>query len=732
MNQKRMNKWRILSGAILVVLVFFSTSLRGLVNFIADFQWFSKHDFINTFMVKIWTELGILVPIWLIMALALYKYLIRQKMKYYKQAHLTLTKDQDKWFIRGIKLFSIFLAGVVGWTIAKSLWFKLQLYMNAAPFDQTDPIFKMPIEFYMFKLPLYQQLLSIGIFITFLMMVIVISFFVVLLVLRPPAEGSAYDSKKLERPLTVEAIIAIFQRNMIGPAIRKIAVFGMMIFLMIGAKYFLMTYELMYSAKGVAYGASYTDIHVTLLGYRMAGVFAFMGAFTFAYGVLKANKKLVSFGPVLLIGVTIIFGVAGLVVQQLVVEPDEIAKESAYLTHNINYTQKAFDLDSVVVEEFPVNQTLDREDLTQNVDTVENIRINDARPLKQTYNQIQGIRLYYLFNDIDLDRYIVDGKYTQMFISPRELDQTQLPDQAKTWLNKHLKYTHGYGVVISPVNAVSDDGQPVLIMKNVPPISTTDLIITRPEVYFGEKTDQYIIVNTDEPEFDYPSGSDNVTTRYEGEAGIGLQGLNKLLFAYRQSSMKLLVSSAVNSDSRIVFYRNIKERVRKIAPFLTYDQNPYLVLNQVDGKLYWIIDAYTTSQYYPYSQHFDLNGRKVNYVRNSVKVVIDAYEGRTTFYVYDEEDPVVRTYSSIFKDLFTDKDQLVDGLQDHIRYPQDYFDLQTEVYRGYHVNNPVVFYNGEDMWDVANEKYMDGIQPIESNYVMFKLPEHDLPFSWTK
>lgn len=723
MNQKTINKWRVVFGVAVVAIIFLGASLRQLVNFIVNIQWFSKHQYIETFLIKIWTEVGVLIPIWVLFTLLLYRYLIRQRRKYYKNAHLVKSKEEDKWFTRGMRFFSVVIAGSVGWSISKSIWFKLQLFMNGAAFGETDPIFHMPIEFYMFKLPLYQQLLSIGIFVTFLMMVIVIGFFMVLLIIRPPTEGSMYDAGKLKWPFPIESLISVFQRNMIAPAIHKIALFGMMIFLMIGAKYFLMTYELMYSSKGVAYGASYTDIHVTLLGYRVAGIVAILGAFTFAYGVLKGHKKLVSFGPILLIIVTVVFGITGLVVQQLVVEPDEIAKESAYLSHNIQYTQKAFALDGVVTEEFPVEQNLTRDVLDANAATVDNIRINDARPLKQTYNQIQGIRLYYVFNDIDVDRYEVDGEYSQMFISPRELDQEKLADQAKTWLNEHLKYTHGYGVAMSPVNAVTNDGQPVLVMKNVPPISTTDLFITRPELYFGEKTDQYIIVNTDEPEFDYPSGSDNVTTRYEGDAGIPLDGMNKLLFAYRESSMKLLVSSAVNSDSRIVIYRNIIERVRRIAPFLIYDSNPYLVLNQTDGKLYWIIDAYTSSEYYPYSQPFSFNGFKVNYARNSVKVVIDAYEGTTTFYIYDETDPVVQTYSRIFKDLFTSQSELTEGLKSHIRYPQDYFDLQTEVYRGYHVNNPVVFYNGEDMWDVANEKYMDGIQPIESNYVMYKLPD---------
>ncbi len=723
MKEKRINKWRIISGIVLVVIVMMGTTLRSIVDFITDYQWFNKNLFLETFLIKIWTELGILIPIWLVGGVVLYRYLMRQKKKYYKEAKVSGNERDDKWINRGIVAFALIFSGGIGLNISSNIWLKYQLFIRQVPFLETDPIFKMPLEFYMFELPLYQQLLSLGILMIILISAIIVGFFFIMLALRPPAEESVYANIGMSKKIDTSSIIAMLKKELIQPAIKKIAVFGMLILLMMSAKYFLMTFELMYSSQGVAYGASYTDIHVTILAYRVSSIIAFISAFSFLYGVLKSHTKLILVGPVLLVSVSILFGIAGLVVQQLVVEPDEITKESDYLIHNIHYTQKAFELGDVVVREFPVDQVLDRDALNEHADTVANIRINDARPLKQTYNQIQGIRLYYVFNDIDLDRYIVDGKYTQMFISPRELDQTKLGDQAKTWINMHLKYTHGYGVAMSPVNAVTEDGQPVLIFKNVPPVTTTDLKITRPEVYFGEKTDKYIIINTEESEFDYPSGSNNATSRYEGQAGIELGGMNKLLYAYRQRSMKLLVSSIVNEESRIIYYRNIKERVQKIAPFLQYDRNPYLVINQEDGKLYWIIDAYTTSKYYPYSQPFELNGQEINYMRNSVKVVIDAYEGVSKFYIFDEKDPVVKTYQKIFTDLFTSKDKMPVGLLEHIRYPQDYFDVQTEVYRAYHVDNPVVFYNGEDIWDVANEKYMDGIQKIESNYVMFKLPE---------
>ena len=714
---------RVVAAVLLGIIIILATGLRSLVNFITDFQWFGKNEFLNTFLVKILTELGILLPLWILAGFGLKVYINRLKKKYYSQAHVSYDEQIDKRIRQSIGIFSALSGGVMAWVIADSIWLKLRMFLNSTPFDSVDPIFGKNIDFYLFKLPLYQQVLSIGIIVTIMIIAITVGFFFAMRTLMPPSEGSIYYMNEFPKSPKLISLSSIPKNELFISALRKIAFLGMIIFILISAKYFLRAFELMYSTEGVAYGASYTDIHVTLIAYRVAAVISLVSAFVFAFGLLKGKFKLAVSGPFLLIATNVIFAIAGLVVQKLIVEPDEIGKEREYLVYNIEHTQDAFALDDVTVSEFPVEQNLVRQDLTDNADTVGNIRINDARPLKETYNQIQGIRLYYLFNDIDLDRYVIDGDYTQVFISPREMDQEKLPDQAKTWINMHLKYTHGYGVVMSPVNAVTEEGQPQLIFKNVPPITTTDLIIKRPELYFGEMADRYVIINTDEPEFDYPYGSDNVTSRYEGSAGIELGGINKLLFAYRERSMKLLVSGIVNSDSRIILYRNITDRVNRIAPFLEYDNNPYLVLNQKDGKLYWIIDAYTTSKYYPYSQPFELNSKDVNYMRNSVKVVIDAYEGTTKFYVFDEYDPVVQTYGKIFTDLFTSKSELTPGLSEHIRYPQDYFDMQSEVYRAYHVDNPVVFYNGEDIWDIANEKYMNGVQRIESNYVMFKLPD---------
>ncbi|HBB27865.1 MAG TPA: UPF0182 family protein, partial [Clostridiales bacterium] len=354
---------------------------------------------------------------------------------------------------------------------------------------------------------------------------------------------------------------------------------------------------------------------------------------------------------------------------------------------------------------------------------IENIRINDKAPLNKVYNKLQGIRPYYTFNDVDIDRYVIDGQYKQVYLSARELDQSLLNEQAKTWINQYLKYTHGYGVALSQVNKVTSQGQPELLLKDIPPTTNTDLNITRPEIYFGEKTNDYIIVNTDEKEFDYPSGSDNVEAIYEGDAGIPLNFMNKLLFSIREGSYKMLISNNINSDSRIIINRNILDRVKKIAPFISYDNDPYIVINQEDGKLYWIIEGFTMSSRYPYSQ--PIAESNINYIRNSVKVVVDAYNGDTDFYIVDETDPIIMTYNDIFKDLFKSIDEMPDGIKSHIRYSQEMFNIQAEMYRTYHMENSTVFFGREDTWDISKEKYLDKEQKVEPNYYMFKLPEED-------
>ena len=407
---------------------------------------------------------------------------------------------------------------------------------------------------------------------------------------------------------------------------------------------------------------------------------------------------------------------AELLVQGVIVSPDELSKEEKYLERNIEYTQYAYQLDDVSIKDFAADNTLSAADINENTETINNIRINDFDPTKQFYNQTQSIRQYYTFNDVDNDRYMIDGNYTQTYLATREIDESKIGD---SWLNRHLKYTHGYGVTISRVNQVTSSGQPDVVVGNIPPESTVEeLQITRPEIYFGELSNEYIVVGTDETEFDYPSGDSNQYTQYEGTAGIDLNLFNRLVFAINERSFKLLVSSNIDSDSKIIVHRNVMDRIRTIMPYLSYENDPYMVT--VDGKLYWMVDAYTTSSNYPYSQPYNESG--VNYIRNSIKVVVDAYNGDVDFYVVDEDDPIAQTYAKIYPELFQSFDDMPEGLKDHIRYPNSLFNIQAQIYARYHMEDISVFYLNEDQWDIAYEIYGTEQVQMEPNYYIAKLP----------
>jgi len=723
MDQRKSNTWSYLAFSILIGIGILLSVFRSFINFITNYQWFKLNSYLDTFFVKIETELFIIIPLTIFIAVGMYYYLKQLKQKYYHAAHIFYNALADKIIHRVMIAFTSLFGLFISIILSNSLWLKLRVFLDHEAFGIKDPIFSKDISFYVFKLPFYEQLLASLILLTVLIAIITIVFFLILMSLRHATERKIQDITFINPQ---QKMTEFLKDEVIKTAVKRIAYLGLIVFLLISFRYYLKGYELMYSTRGVAYGASYTDIHVTLILYRILSVVTLISSFVFAFALLKGKTKVAIAVPSVIIVIGILGAISGLIVQQLIVEPDEINKEEIYLEYNIHHTQAAFSLDNIEEKPFLAEQELTWDDIEANETTIKNIRINDARPLQQTYNQIQGIRLYYEFSGIDMDRYTIGGEYKQVFISARELNQENLSEQAKTWINQHIKYTHGYGIVMSPVNEVTEEGQPKLLLKNIPPISEAGLQVTQPEIYFGELGRKYVIINTKEDEFDYPSGSDNKTTRYSGQAGVPLSGINRLLFSVRENSMKLLVSSVVDSDSRIILYRNIQDRIKTIAPFLEYDQNPYLVLNQEDGKLYWIVDAYTTSQYYPYSQVYRFKNKPVNYIRNSVKVVIDAYNGTTNYYIIDEEDPVIKSYDAIFTDLFMEMSDFPSGLKDHIKYPQDYFNLQSKVYESYHVDNPEVFYNGEDEWNIAKEKYINEEQAVESNYVMFKLPDSEV------
>jgi uncharacterized membrane protein (UPF0182 family) len=406
-------------------------------------------------------------------------------------------------------------------------------------------------------------------------------------------------------------------------------------------------------------------------------------------------------------------------IQKFVVNPNEQSKELPYIQNNITFTRFAYDLNSIEEKSIEPQYTLNYEDINADSATVRNIMLWDYRPLASTLDQLQVIRLYYTFPDVDIDRYrLPDGSYRQVMLSARELDQNKLPPNAQTWVNTNLVYTHGYGLGMSPVNVVTEEGLPEFFVKDIPPVTEHGLTVTRPEIYYGEKTNTPVIVNGNIKEFDYPLGDLNQMTKYREKSGVSIGSLlRRLIFAMHFSDLNMLISGYIAPESRVLYYRNIHDRVRAIAPFLTLDDDPFLVV--ANGRLYWIYDAYTTSRDFPYSKPME----SYNYIRNSVKIVIDAYTGDTKFYLFDaDRDPIIRVYDRIFPGLFLDQSKLPVYLREHIRYPQDLFDAQSLLYSTYHMEDPQVFYNKEDLWNIASEKMQEEVVTMESYYAIMRLP----------
>lgn len=412
--------------------------------------------------------------------------------------------------------------------------------------------------------------------------------------------------------------------------------------------------------------------------------------------------------------------------QKLVVAPNELVKETPFIKNNIAATRKAYGLDKIEEREITADKPLTSSDIAANSLTVKNVRLWDREQLLSTFSQIQEIRTYYEFISVDNDRYMINDEIRQIMLSPRELASESLPN--KSWINEKLSFTHGYGLAAGPVNLVTAKGLPVLFVKDLPPKSEFEqLNINRPEIYYGEKTNDYVIVNTKSKEFDYPKGDENVYTTYQGKGGVKIDSfLKRLFFAIKFSSLKLFLSNDVTSKSRILYYRNIKERVEKIVPFLTLDRDPYAVV--ADDKIYWIYDAYTKTNNYPYSQPLSLNGGSVNYIRNSVKIIIDTYDGSIFFYQSDTDDPIIRTYAKIFPNLFQPMNKIPKSLVSHLRYPEDIFSLQTAIYTTYHMDNPQIFYNKEDQWEIPTisegqeQGTTDAVQQMSPRHIIMKLP----------
>ncbi len=748
-------KW-IIVAVLLIVLIFLA-----LIGFITDYLWFKELSYVSVFFTQLVSQLKLGIPTFVVMAVLLLLYMKMLKKGYYNKVESDEIPDERKLKLTEW-LIAIGGACFVAAAVMSNLWWQALQFFNSTDFNITDPLFGHDVSFYIFKLDFIQRLneMVIGAIIIFVIATAI--YYSVLLAARTPRifeevrdeepeEQARYYGPEMrtgkdkdypfEGPTMGETLREAMDglrglrggmnrarrpkkkfdnkniNQFIGIAKTQIIVIGVLFFIMLAIRFFLRQYELLYSSTGVLYGAGYTDVNITLWIYRALAILSLIGAVTFAIGVNKKKIKTVLSVPLIMVIVGLVGSGAAVLVQNFVVSPDEINKESTYLERNIAFTQSAYDLDDVDIKEFSASSTLTLEDIENNAETINNIRINDYEPTERFYNQTQAIRQYYTFTDADVDRYMINGEYTQVFLSAREIDETKISQE---WLNKHLKYTHGYGITLSRVDKVTASGQPDMLIDSIPPVSQIEEIsIERPEIYFGELTNNYILVKTDEEEFDYPDGSSNTYTLYEGDAGIELNMLNRLMFSIRERTMKLLVSTNINSDSRIVINRNIKDRVQEIMPFLSYDSDPYIVT--ADGKLYWIIDAYTMSDNYPYSAPFS-DMSKVNYIRNSIKVVIDAYNGTTSYYLVDDSDPIANTMKKIYPDLFKDADEMPESLRAHLRYPNMLFQIQADIYARYHMEDVNVFYQGEDLWDIADEIYGLEETKMTPNYYIMKLP----------
>lgn len=613
-----------------------------------------------------------------------------------------LNQVLNQWGIsaRSSKVFPVFTVFILCLVVSGIMAFRLMghwqtflMALYAQPFGLQEPIFNRDVAFYTMVLPAWQLLknaLGLACFLSLL------------------GVGWLYITR---------CHIYLFVSRETRFARMHLGVLLGLGALWLAAHFGLAGFDLLLSKNGVVFGIGYTDAHAQLWGYRLLmGVSIGAAMAAVLWGVLGRLPLLVGGVAAIVISVVGLLGVWPQMMQSYSVKPNELQKERPYLRHNILYTRKAYQLDRIQAEEFPANQKLTFSDIQNNQGIVRNIRLWNEAPLKQTFAQLQEIRPYYTFDHIDVDRYRINGHLQQVLLSPRELDTTQLPAQAQTWTNKHLVYTHGYGLCMSPVNEISQEGLPYFYIKDFPPTSNQGFLTPVPQIYFGETTRDYAVVNTGQPEFDYPKGDANVYTNYTGRGGILLDSwLKKAALSLRLSDINLVISPLITEKSRVLMDRDIRTMVKKLTPFIEYDADPYLV--STEKGLFWILDGYTMSDKFPYSEPYK---DQVNYIRNAVKAVVNAYDGQTRFYVSDDQDPLIGTLSRIYAGMFLPFKILPEELKAHLRYPKALFRVQATMYSTYHMTDPQVFYNREDVWSLPKRSGEE--ESIQAQYTVTKIP----------
>ncbi len=715
---RRQAPWRgamvaLLIAAIILMICLILLGLTG--DFLVDWLWFAAIGYPGVFWTTILAEGEVFSAVFVATAIILWvngslaSRFARSPRTHgpadFEEKHtavatlpdaLELMRDRLPWpaVIAGV---AGLLAVLVGWGEMHN-WGVFLKFLYHVPYGANDPLFGKDIGFYLFALPAY---------------LVVKNWMLLTLVLSALVAGAIYW---VRGDIEYDA-----QRRSMSPtAIAHGSVLLGFFFAVKAWSYGLDRYLLLYGDNGVVVGASYTDIHVELPILWLLTGLSIVAAFAAWANLRVRTYRLPAAAAILVFGGSFLLSaVAPGLFQRLLVRPNELQLEKPYIERNIALTQEAYNLRQITAKPFPAEQDLTLKSLEANKATIDNIRLWDWHPLMDAYSQLQEIRTYYKFHDVDVDRYWLGAAYQSVMLSARELKSSLLPPNAQTWVNRHVLFTHGNGVVMSPVTRKSADGLPLFYLRDIPPVAAGGPEVREPRIYYGEETDSYVIVKGSTPEFDYPKGKDNIYAAYDGTGGVPVDGMaRRILFAWYFNDVNLLLSSYITDESRIMIRRNIQERVSTIAPFLRLDHDPYLVIT--DGRLSWMQDAYTTSGYFPYAQ--PAQGLDLNYIRNSVKIVVDAYNGTVDFYLIDSADPIAATYQRIFPGLFKPFAAMPAELQKHIRYPEDLFLIQARVYQAYHMDAADVFYNREDLWQFPRQPGGGGTAVMVPYYIIMRLP----------
>jgi uncharacterized protein len=683
---------------LLFVLLFFG--VPGFVEFYTEWLWFQEVGYQQVFLRSLTARSTVTIAVGLAVFVILAGNL-RVALRLLRPWRFTFTTVQgpqpvtmDPMRFRPVIIAAAGVVAVLSGLVSGSQWETWLYYLYATPFGEADPILGRDVGFYVFSLPLLEHVHGLLFFSLGL------------------AAAGSLAAYVVGGEIAFDPVRGFYASR---PAVRHLSILAAALLLVLAFGAWLRIPQILTTPSGALFGASYVDVHARMPALRALAIIAIAGA-ALALWQLRAPR----FWPIatavgLYVAVSIGGSAYAAIIQRFVVAPNEQVRETPYIINNINATRRAFALDNVEERQLSGEARLTRADLEQNAATIDNVPLWNDRPLLDTFGQIQEIRTYYDFIQVDNDRYTIDGQYRQIMLSARELNSQSLP--SRSWINERLTFTHGYGLTLGPVNEVTPEGLPVLFIRDLPPESTVDLKVTQPAIYYGELPNDHVFVKTGTEEFDYPRGDDNVFTTYAGNGGVPLSNVfRRLMFAIRFRSTDTFFSPNLTTGSRVMLHRRIDERVRRIAPFFAYDPDPYLAVS--DGRLVWIQDAYLTSNRYPYST--SANG--VNYIRNAVKVTIDAYHGTTTFHLLEPDNPIARTIAKIYPDLLKPLAAMSEDLRTRLRYPHGIFAVQAAMFSTFHMQNPAVFYNREDQWEIPAFDVGGQSMRMEPYYTIMKLP----------